>query len=93
VPLFGKQNRGKEQEQQPAPMLPEVSSHEFNLKLSYSAKSSEGVRLKAGPGLEQRLHSMLAGYLRGESELVEPLPVALGSASPFIGRLPGAMQS
>jgi hypothetical protein len=69
-----------------------VSSHEFSLKLSYSAKSSEGVRLKTGPGLEARLHSMLAGYLQGESELVEPLPVALGQASPNIARLPGSAQ-
>jgi len=50
------------------------------------------VRLKAGPGLEQRLHSMLAGYVNGESELVEPLPVQFGSASPYIARLPGSAQ-
>jgi len=35
---------------------------------------------------------MLAGYLQGESELVEPLPVALGQASPYIARLPGSAQ-
>ena len=93
MPLFGKANRsGREKAQEPQPLPAEVSSHEFTLKLSYSAKSSEGVRLKAGPGLVPRLHSMLAGYLKGESELVEPLPVALGSASPFIARLPGSMQ-
>ena len=92
MPLFGKANRSREQAQEPQPLPAEVSSHEFTLKLSYSAKSSEGVRLKAGPGLVPRLHSMLAGYLKGESELVEPLPVALGSASPFIARLPGSMQ-
>jgi hypothetical protein len=72
--------------------MAEVSSHEFSLKLSYGAKSSEGVRLKAGPGLVQRLHSMLAGYIQGESEMVEPLPVSLGQASPFIGRMPGSAQ-
>jgi hypothetical protein len=93
MPLFGKSNRsGRGQEPEPQPLLAEVSSHEFSLKLSYSAKSSEGVRLKAGPGLVARLHSMLAGYVKGESELVEPLPVALGSASPFIARIPGSMQ-
>ena len=90
MPLFGKARHA--QEQAPQPLLAEVSSPEFSLKLSYSAKSSEGVRLKAGPGLEARLHSMLAGYLQGESELVEPLPVALGQASPYIGRLPGSAQ-
>jgi hypothetical protein len=69
-----------------------VNSHEFSLKLSYNAKSSEGVRLKAGPGLVQRLHSMLVGSLQGESELIEPLPVALGQASPYIARMPGSAQ-
>ncbi|HEX7491629.1 MAG TPA: hypothetical protein VF337_07975 [Candidatus Limnocylindrales bacterium] len=93
MPLFGKTNRSaRDHEPEPQPLLAEVSSHEFSLKLSYSAKSSEGVRLKAGPGLVQRLHSMLAGYVKGESELVEPLPVALGTASPFIARIPGSMQ-
>jgi hypothetical protein len=93
VPLFGKSNRsGRDQAAVPPPPQADVDSHEFTLKISYSAKSSDGVRLKAGPGLVPRLHAMLTGYLKGESELVEPLPVSLGSASPFIARLPGAMQ-
>ena len=80
MPLFGKLGRsGKDHSAPLPPPLSEVSSHEFSLKLTYGAKSSEGVRLKAGPGLEQRLHSMLAGYVQGESELVEPLPVSLQS--------------
>ena len=91
MPLFGK-NRRSDQDSSRQPPPAEVSSHEFSLKLSYSAKSSEGVRLKTGPGLEARLHSMLAGYLQGESELVEPLPVTFGQASPFIARLPGSAQ-
>jgi hypothetical protein len=33
---------------------------------------------------------MLAGYVQGESELVEPLPVSLSQASPYIARLPGS---
>jgi hypothetical protein len=93
VPLFGKirrTDRGHASIQQPPPA--EVSSHEFSLKLSYSAKSSEAVRLKTGPGLAQRLHSMLVGYVQGETELVEPLPNALGQASPYIGRMPGSAQ-
>jgi hypothetical protein len=69
-----------------------VSAREFSLKLSYAAKSSEGVRLKAGPGLEQRLQSMLAGYVQGETEVVEPLPVSLAQATPFIARMPGSGQ-
>jgi hypothetical protein len=93
VPLFGKLGRsGKDHSAPLPPPLSEVSSHEFSLKLTYGAKSSEGVRLKAGPGLEQRLHSMLAGYVQGESELVEPLPVSLAQATPHIARMPGSGQ-
>lgn len=93
MPLFGKTKRsGKEQAATPQPPPAEVSSHEFSLKLSYAAKSSEGVRLKAGPGLVARLHSMLTGYIQGESELVEPLPANFGQATPYIGQMPGAAQ-
>jgi hypothetical protein len=93
VPLFGKTRRtGQEQEQPQQSAIEEVDSHEFALKLSYGAKSSESVRLKGGQGMSQRLHSMLAGYVHGDSELVEPLPVALGNATPSIARMPGAAQ-
>jgi hypothetical protein len=93
VPLFGKFNRpGKDQSAPPPPPPAEVSAREFSLKLSYAAKSSEGVRLKAGPGLEQRLQSMLAGYVQGDTEVVEPLPVSLAQATPFIARMPGSGQ-
>lgn len=91
MPLFGRTHK-PEKEAAPLPLLPDVSSHEFSIKLSYAAKSSEGVRLKAGPGLEARLHSMLAGYVHGESELVEPLPAELSQATPFIARMPGSGQ-
>lgn len=93
MPLFGKGNRSsRDQAAAAPPPQAEVSSHEFSLKLSYSAKSSEGVRVKTGPGMAQRLHSMLVGYVQSETELVEPLPVELGQASPFIAQLPGSAQ-
>ena len=90
MPLFGKaRGSGQAEVTTPQPQFEEVSSQEFSLKLSYSAKSSEGVRLKAGQGMVARLPSMLDGYVKGESELVEPLPVAMSTATPYIARLPG----
>ncbi len=74
------------------PVLEEVSSQDFSLKLSYSAKSSEGVLLKGDPGIVARLPGMLDGYVKGPTELVEPLPVGLSSATPSIARMPGAAQ-
>jgi hypothetical protein len=93
VPLFGRNRRsGQEQVTTPQPLVEEVSSQEFSLKLSYSAKSSEGVRIKSGPGAVARLASMLDGYVKGLPELVEPLPVGMIAATPFIVRMPGSAQ-
>ncbi len=92
MPLFGKNRSNQTQAPAPQPPQAEVNSHEFSLKLSYGAKSSESVRLKAGPGLVERLHSMLTGYVQGETELVEPLPVNLGQATPYIAQMPGSAQ-
>jgi hypothetical protein len=92
VPLFGKFRRSSPDQVLEQPLIEEVNSREFSLKLSYSAKSSESVRLKGGPAIGDRLGSMLFGYVRGESELVEPLPVELGGATPLIARLPGSAQ-
>jgi hypothetical protein len=93
VPLFGRNRRsGQEQVTTPQPLFEEVSSQEFSLKLSYSAKSSEGVRVKSGPGVIARLASMLDGYVKSLPELVEPLPVGMITATPFIARMPGSAQ-
>jgi hypothetical protein len=90
VPLFGKTRRGQDKVQ-PA-LVEEVSSTEFSAKLSYSAKCSESVRLKGGAKLNERLGNMLFGYVQGEPELVEALPVELGGATPSIVRMPGGAQ-
>lgn len=90
--LLGRfRNKGPEQVQQ-QPLVEEVNSREFSLKLSYGAKSSESVRLKGGSGTDERLGNMLFGYVQGESEVVEPLPAELGGATPSIARMPGSAQ-
>jgi hypothetical protein len=93
VPLFGR-GRKKEDKVQapPSPVLDESAVQEFSLKLSYLAKSSEGVRLKAGPGAVARLPRLLDGFVEREPELIEPLPVEIGTAAPWITRLPAAAQ-
>lgn len=90
--LFRRKHDSDQDSAPSQPVLEEVSSQDFSLKLSYSAKSSEGVRLKGDPAVVARLTGMLDGYVKGESELVEPLPVALSSATPFIARMPGSAQ-
>jgi hypothetical protein len=76
-----------------AAQLPEeITAQEFSLKLYYSGKSSEGVRMKAGPNAMAELPSMLAGMAKSEIEVVEPLPIEFSGASPAIARPSEAMQ-
>jgi hypothetical protein len=75
------------------PVLPEeVIAQEFQLKLYYAGKSSEGVRMKAGPRTMSELPGMLAGIARSEVEVVEPLPIEYSHAAPHIARSTEAME-
>jgi len=69
LPLFGKSN--KPAQVNTPPSVEDVPAQDFTLKISYSAKSSESVRIKTGPNAVARLARMLDGYLKGEPELVE----------------------
>ncbi len=70
----------------------EVTAQEFSLKLYYAGKSSEGVRMKAGPNAMIELPSMLAGMARSEIEVVEPLPIEFSGAAPVMAHPSEAMQ-
>jgi hypothetical protein len=59
-------------------LLPEeVVAQDHLLKLYYAGKSSEGVRLKAGPAAVAELPMMLVGLAHAEIEVVEPLPIVV----------------
>jgi len=74
-------------------VLPEeVVAQEYQLKLYYAGKSSEGVRMKTGPGAMGELSSMLVGLAKSEIEVVEPLPIEFSQATPTIARPSEAMQ-
>ena len=74
-------------------MLPEeVVAQDFQLKLYYAGKTSEGVRMKAGPQAMAELPSMLVGLAKAEIEVVEPLPIEFSQATPTIARPSEAMQ-
>jgi len=70
----------------------EIVAQEYQLKLYFAGKSSEGVRMKAGPNALAELPSMLAGMARSEIEVVEPLPIEFSQAMPQIVRPSEAMQ-
>ena len=85
--------RGKSQPAaRPAPEPEEIEGQDYSLRMSYAAKSSDGVRMKARPGAADELPEMLNGLVDGPIEVVEPLPVEYGDASPVIERPNEAMQ-
>lgn len=94
MPLEFLKRKPRDEAQPAAPqIIPEdASAQEYILKLYYAGKSSEGVRLQAGPRALAELPSMLVGLARSEIEVVEPLPIEFSEASPAIIRSSEAMQ-
>jgi hypothetical protein len=70
----------------------EVVAQEYQLKLNFGGKSTEGVRMSAGPKALNDLPNMLSGIVRGDVEVVEPLPLEYTQAVPQIIRPSEAMQ-
>jgi len=94
VPLEFLKRKGRD-EAAPAPtpiVAEEAPAEEYVLKLYYAGKSSEGVRLQAGPRALAELPSMLVGLAKGEIEVVDPLPIEFSEAAPSIIRSSEAMQ-
>jgi len=77
----------------PPPGMPEeVVAQDFQLKLYYAGKSSEGVRMRTNAGAMTELPEMLVGITRNDVEVVEPLPMEFAHAVPQIVRPSEAMQ-
>ena len=101
VPLdFLKRRGGDGEKPEPATPKPtrsiglpeEVVAQEYQLKLYFAGKSTEGVRMTAGPQAMHELPEMLSGIVSGEIEVVEPLPLEFAQAVPQIVRPSEAMQ-
>jgi hypothetical protein len=91
----------KRKSAEPAPIAPaasgtampeEVVAQEYQLKLYYAGKSSEGVRMKGGPRAMDELPLMLSGMAQSEIEVVEPLPIEFSQATPVMSHPSEAMQ-
>jgi hypothetical protein len=76
----------------PITLPEEVVAQEFQLKLYYAGKTSEGVRMQTGPNALAELPSMLHGLGKSEIEVVDPLPIEFSQATPVIARPSEAMQ-
>ncbi len=74
-------------------LLPdEIEAEEHELKLTYRAKSSQGVRMTAGPRALEELPNMLAGLAQTPVEVIEPLALDLSDAAPTIIKPAQALQ-
>jgi hypothetical protein len=92
VPLEFLKRQGKRaQTPPPAPAVEDIEGQDFTLRLNYAAKSSDGVRMAQRAGAVDDLPSMMIELAIGPVEVVEPLPIEFGSASPIIERPDEAM--
>jgi hypothetical protein len=68
-----------------ARLLPdEVEAREHELKITYRAKTSQGVRMSAGPKAQGELPNMLVGLAQTPVEVIEPLSLEFAEAAPTV---------
>ncbi|MBI3750252.1 MAG: hypothetical protein HY263_01180 [Chloroflexi bacterium] len=69
------------------PIIPEeVNAEDHQVRLSYAAKSSEGVRLGSGREAKAELAGMIGSLAKTPVEVVDPREMDTGQASPSIIR-------
>jgi len=64
----------------------EVAAEDHQVRLSFAAKTSEGVRLQAGSGAVGDLGAMVAPHAKSAVEIIPPRDMDTGQASPTIVR-------
>jgi hypothetical protein len=77
---------------EPAPIPEEAVAEEHQLRLTFGAKTSNGVRMQGGPNILAALPTMLDNVARTAIEVVEPRATMLASASPSIVRTAEALE-
>ena len=70
----------------PAPPVEDVDASEYSARLTFMGRSSDALRLVAGPKAAAALPSMVASFTEGRVEVIEPLPLDLANASPAMER-------
>ena len=86
---FLRRNRNK-QEAPPPPPTPvqeEITAQQFSLKLTFLARSSDGLRLPADPQMQTMLASVVEPLAIAPVEVLAPVGHELANAAPNIERL------
>lgn len=82
--------RRKKKDQEPPPppvaMQEDVSAQQYSLKLSFLARSSDGLRMQADPAVMALLPGVVEPLSQTPPEVVEPLPLEYSDAAPTLER-------
>ena len=76
----------------PVVMSEDIEAEEHELKLTYRAKTSNGVRMTAGPNAMAELPHILAGMAKSDVDVIDPLAQEYADAAPLILKPPQAQQ-
>jgi hypothetical protein len=70
----------------PSPIQEEVTAQEYQLRIAFMARSSDGLRLPADPGIAAALPGIIEPLSQTPVETITPLPIDFQDASPAIER-------
>jgi hypothetical protein len=76
----------------PTPVQEDVSAQQYSLKLTFLARSSEGLRMQPDPAVAALLPSIVEPLSQTRVEVVEPLPLEYTNAAPTIERFDEVQQ-
>jgi hypothetical protein len=70
----------------PQPVQEEIAAQQYTLKLTFMARSSDGLRMQADPAVRGMLPGVVEPLAKGPVDLIEPLPLEYSDAAPTIER-------
>jgi hypothetical protein len=70
----------------PTPVMEEVAAQQYSIKLSYLARSSDGLRLPSDPSVVAAIPAIVEPLSQTPVEVIEPLPLEYSDAAPTMER-------
>jgi hypothetical protein len=71
----------------PTPVQEEVSAQQYSVKLSFLARSSDGLRLPSDPSVVAAIPGIVEPLSQTPVEVIEPLPLEYSDAAPTMERI------
>ena len=81
-----RKKRDSEPPPPPTPVLEEISAQEYSLRLSFVARSSDGLRLTADPAVARAVPGIVEPISQTPVETIAPLPLEYSDAAPTMER-------